>query len=78
MTGGGNLDCNSGQSKACDSNRPARDPDGIGCNEIVRQLSYSLFRHGKRLAGKSAAGLRGRWGGGGTGRAPGSETMTLR
>lgn len=57
---------------------PARDPDGIGYNEIVRQLSYSLFRHGKRLAGKSAAGLRGRCGGGGTGRAPGAETMTLR
>lgn len=57
---------------------PARDPDGIGCNEIVRLLSYCLFRQGKRLAGKSAAGLRGRCGGGGTGRAPGAETMTLR
>lgn len=57
---------------------PARDPDGIGYNAIVSQLSYSLFRHGKRLAGKSAAGLRGRCGGGGTGRASGAETMTLR
>lgn len=57
---------------------PAWDPDGIGYNAIVRQISYSLFRHGKRLAGKSAAGLRGRCGGGGTGRAPGAETMTLR